>query len=539
MSYALLWIETMFASLLWVGLLLACAARLKHKWASRLTKGIAAVFPFGVAFAALGAITATLKFWVHLQGSWFGYAVSLFVTYAVGSIILFVLAGRPGAPGFGRAAASWPRSRLALGFLTVVAVGTMTFWNMDLEVRAQAASLSNEAGAMMLSISPPAIPDSQNAALVYEKAFARLHADKTIGVLDSPLSPDHPDTDSPVVVAFLKHHETTIKLLRKAAKMPDCRFDHDYAHPSISMMLPELYPARNAGKLLSLHARSECSRGHVDSAVADIDAIFQLGKAVGSEPIVVSYLVAASLESMAIEALGDVLPAVSTQEQLAGLQIGEDSSDARMLARSLRGEEGFGLTLFADLAGGRTDFVYLIALMTPEKPERNYSGAIDLIAPALMRIFLIPDDVAGYRELLEGYQKSAAEPYYQTNSGAEPLRSLPRRGLITSVIAPGLSNTLLGGARAQAIHAGAQIAIAMTRYRLDHGTLPNSPELLVPNYLDEIPLDPFDGKPMRLVHKNDQWIIYSVGPDGNDDGGVPYDHQSKKGDIPFILKFNK
>jgi hypothetical protein len=69
----------------------------------------------------------------------------------------------------------------------------------------------------------------------------------------------------------------------------------------------------------------------------------------------------------------------------------------------------------------------------------------------------------------------------------------------------------------------AQVAVMATRYRLDHGSLPARLDDLIPNYLDEIPLDSFDAHPLRLVVKNAQWIIYSVGPDGVDNGGVSID----------------
>jgi hypothetical protein len=42
---------------------------------------------------------------------------------------------------------------------------------------------------------------------------------------------------------------------------------------------------------------------------------------------------------------------------------------------------------------------------------------------------------------------------------------------------------------------------------------------LVPRYLSEVPNDPFDGKPLRLKHTEDGLVIYSVGLDGDDNGG--------------------
>jgi hypothetical protein len=73
----------------------------------------------------------------------------------------------------------------------------------------------------------------------------------------------------------------------------------------------------------------------------------------------------------------------------------------------------------------------------------------------------------------------------------------------------------------------------MTRFRLDHGTFPPHLTDLVPAYLDAVPTDPFDGHPLRLAIKANRWIIYSIGPDGIDNGGA--EMVQGKGDITFTL----
>jgi hypothetical protein len=49
--------------------------------------------------------------------------------------------------------------------------------------------------------------------------------------------------------------------------------------------------------------------------------------------------------------------------------------------------------------------------------------------------------------------------------------------------------------------------------------LPVQLAALVPEYIAEIPQDPFDGKPLRMARLTDGMIIYSVGHDRADDGG--------------------
>ena len=63
-------------------------------------------------------------------------------------------------------------------------------------------------------------------------------------------------------------------------------------------------------------------------------------------------------------------------------------------------------------------------------------------------------------------------------------------------------------------------ALAAERYRLADGRWPESLAGLVPKYLSEVPKDPYDGAPLRLRRLGDGVVVYSVGPDGNDNGGT-------------------
>jgi hypothetical protein len=64
-------------------------------------------------------------------------------------------------------------------------------------------------------------------------------------------------------------------------------------------------------------------------------------------------------------------------------------------------------------------------------------------------------------------------------------------------------------------------AIALARYRKQHGTYPKSLMELVPEFLKKSPIDFMDGKPLRYWLTDDgHFILYSVGLDCVDDGGV-------------------
>lgn len=77
--------------------------------------------------------------------------------------------------------------------------------------------------------------------------------------------------------------------------------------------------------------------------------------------------------------------------------------------------------------------------------------------------------------------------------------------------------------RKQAIVRLLTLESALRAYQLEHGELPEHLQELMPVYIAELPADPFDvtGKPLRYVRNKQGYVVYSVGPDGNDDGGQP------------------
>jgi hypothetical protein len=76
-----------------------------------------------------------------------------------------------------------------------------------------------------------------------------------------------------------------------------------------------------------------------------------------------------------------------------------------------------------------------------------------------------------------------------------------------------------GEMRTQAALACTTVALAAERFRRDRGLWPGSLAELVPAYLGAMPRDPFDGLPLRFRRTADGLVIYSIGPDGTDDGG--------------------
>lgn len=83
-----------------------------------------------------------------------------------------------------------------------------------------------------------------------------------------------------------------------------------------------------------------------------------------------------------------------------------------------------------------------------------------------------------------------------------------------------LAKVINKAARAQTECSTAICAIAVQRYALREGKFPAALGFLVPDFLLTVPLDYFDGKPMKyFLNVDESFTLYSVGEDGEDDHG--------------------
>ena len=77
--------------------------------------------------------------------------------------------------------------------------------------------------------------------------------------------------------------------------------------------------------------------------------------------------------------------------------------------------------------------------------------------------------------------------------------------------------------------------MATSRYHAAEDQFPHRLDDLVPEFFPAVPLDPFNGDPLRIKRTDQELVLYSIGPDGADDDGAPFDAQERTGDLTFRL----
>ncbi len=98
--------------------------------------------------------------------------------------------------------------------------------------------------------------------------------------------------------------------------------------------------------------------------------------------------------------------------------------------------------------------------------------------------------------------------------------------VLSDLVMPAMHASLEAEARGRAANQVASIVFAVCAFRAENGRIPSSLQQLVPKYLPTLPVDRFSGRPARYLPTADGYLIYSVGPNGKDEGG------KHRGDAP-------
>jgi len=530
-------------SLLWAAACVAAAARVERPLWRGLLVVAGVVLPLLTLLPWLAA-SGYLAFGPRLRPNWFGPTLTVALSALVGGICI-ARGGLSSLPFSSVAVATrWPVIGLFALALIAKATAFGTLLILDNAVAAEARAMRVEAAAMMQAALPPAPADADNAARLHAQAAAAIAVAPELTAADGPINDRTTDVTSTAVGDLLARHSALLDTIRRAADLPGCRFPRDWTRPSLDMLLPEVQAARTEARFLALAARREAAEGKHAEAIADAVRIGRIGRQIGSEPLLISHLVGLAIDAMALDVLADILPRLGPGDAplLDDPGLRDLVGSTPSLARAINGEEAFGLSTFADFADGRSGLNDLDRLSSDPNvataPGGDAGRVVTEPLSAVWRVFFLPSDIAAYRRRFQRYRQLTSASADQSTTWPEMKRALDgvedelgragTDGALSRLIAPATGSLLRAQSTAAARHRAAEVLLAATRQRLAGGSPPESIDALVPARLPAVPRDPFTkGDPLRMRVDGDETVVWSIGPDGEDDGGPLRDGEAR------------
>ena len=319
-----------------------------------------------------------------------------------------------------------------------------------------------------------------------------------------------------LIAQYLADNRQTLELLHKGAAIEHSRYPVDLSKGLVAFM-PDFENIRHGARLLKLEAILDAENGKPEQAADSITSAFGLARSLSKEPVLVSQLVRIACQALALSTLEHAVNRTEfTDEQLVDLsQTLVNAEDPCAMTRAFIGERCEGLSIFKMPAAK----ILPVLDMASNRPH-----PLGALAITLYRFAGLADmDAIIYLDLMNDYIKAIQLPPQQRQEAADAVDSrfdkTSRIHVLLHVIMPALSRCTTIDVRFAAQFRTAHAGLAIERYRLAAGELPESLADLIPTYLDAVPKDPFDGKELRYKKLETGFVVYSIGKDGNDDGG--------------------
>ena len=369
-----------------------------------------------------------------------------------------------------------------------------------------------------LRLSKIEIPKSENAFYEFMRAYdeSRLPADTKV------LSDLLKNRDYKAISVILKQNEKVFPIIEKALKLPVFQSPQlqDPSKVSFNTRFPEYTKLRKLAHLCVLKADYLFEKGKDREAFDWILKAMKIGQMIeeSPRPLLVTYLVGAACKEIGLKEIRKIVSKTNLPPE-------ELKFYAEAILDFQPSDEAFikGVKMEYALA---ENFLRKIeeasearSIYEKIKREEGWDKSFDFHVRHLGKPYYLPNEtrliyVERLRKLI-----SYAKKLYK-DADVSSLELPPPRGFILfrrnlagkawiAILMPIYPNTLYRHFTLKFSHRATAILLALKAYKREKGYLPERLSELVPKYLSKIPIDPFDGQPLRYSREGQ--VIYSVG----------------------------
>jgi len=397
---------------------------------------------------------------------------------------------------------------------------------LDKEIQSQILALraANEpVTAQDLARLFPDPPPGEDAGILLSNAFnlaSDNHPPGSTPIISSGPMPRHESLAEPMARQLRAYCEDTKSIFEQTTPWPDkLRFASHWQNGVENYSTAHFVKVRVFVQFLAVQALDAIEVKDATRATEILTRSFQFSQTVPSDSLV-SHMIRQACVGLTATMTERALNRVSfNNAQLTLLADALPPASTNSFSNALRGEHVYAIWAFQEIKAGRSlDSIttrhrgretWWKELWQKLKPHRNeYSDRdfvryLSLCRPSLEALALPPAQaIMNITELMNAYS---------TNATSE----------VAQAILANWTKALRTHFDYEARLAVLRTALAVERYRLAHdGKFPPSLNALVPAYLREVPRDPFDEQPLRFKPLSPGYVIYSIGADGVDDGGL-------------------
>ena len=419
----------------------------------------------------------------------------------------------------------WPSRRiwkhLGIGLAVLLAIALIAngfmAWRTEAHWRGMIAAIraSGEPGSIA-ELAPKPIPEDQNAAALLAKLGPRLDdfSKESYHFFEKdPLGIDYekrtdrgePATAAQIdaIRAMLDRYSdldagiAAVAACDQYASVSD--FSAGYPKFIDEIVTKPMARIRTAARFLRWRMYVLIAAGQQEQAARLGIEMLQLARLYDHEPAIINMLVSAAVRGIAAETLYDVLAAGPVSPKLHQALDDELAlhEDPQRLVRTLKTERGFAIDASESMPARREPPAWLFR-MFGWSMKRYYVGALE--------------GLNGEIEVVSKEREGGSK-----NVGRHMAPKPGHGGVLNDLMLPSLQAAYDADARTTAVLRTLRIFNALRSFAEKNGREATGlAELGLPQ---EVTIDPFDGKPLKLKKTDKGWMVYTVMLNGVDDGG--------------------
>lgn len=412
---------------------------------------------------------------------------------------------------------------------------TVTLVRATTKLRRAYAALEAAGRPMQTAeILPPAVPDAQNAATLYQSAALMLKGQPAgeknllehLGELsrsqrDKPTNPDRIARQEQNI-AELRHLMTlpvvtaALAAVEEGTQRPACQFSREYSG-ALSVDAPYRQDVRNLSFILGARATFEAEAGKTAQAWNTLLTQLKFADALRSDPTAMSQLIRSGLIAHACRLMQSVCesgpPEVEVSQRIDNLLQG--LVDIEPFIRAVDGERLLVGEWFFHLPQRQMDKAWRRDMLhTNDALPGAFQEALQRLGFQVLafRPRLVADHAA-YLQMMRKRVELLQGPYRSHNECQQYLRT-SAWNIFTDLFATGGEKWMHCRmvADVQITRAG----LGLWRYRQAHGSFPPKLDALGLQGL----IDPYVDKPLLYRSEGEGFVVYSVDEDLKDNGGT-------------------
>jgi len=297
---------------------------------------------------------------------------------------------------------------------------------------------------------------------------------------------------------------------------------------------PEYPKYRRLIGLLGLKAKAEVFSGNPADALKELAAIRSMAKHLQSSPDFLSWVLSTVITKQRLEFMEYLLAQAHSANELFTFPLSQPPSILSSLKGVMINESAWPLEL-PYLMMQKEEVMWNFIRSYNEMYENVRASppllALYILKPlprSLWRVFIGQSYLADLKDNLASIHRMT-ESRYEHWRDFGPLKAAVKRkrqSLVMEILqlivgdAQNMAESILNFVNQRIILIDVynqliDLAIASSAYREAKGSYPENIDDLVPAYLDAVPIDPYDGKPLKMQKVQGGLDLYSVGPVSN------------------------